>query len=622
MNNVSATIASTNVIEQQRQSGLRWIALAVPVVASFAALVWILARMRHGFDFTDESFYLIWISSPWSFDISATQFGFVYHPLYRLVGGDIALLRQANALITCALAWGLLVVFFRTAARQLSLAEGMAISAALSLSSLLSLVTWLPTPSYNSLALQALLVAAIGILLTGRESVRASVIGYVLIGVAGWLTFMAKPTSAAMLGVVVPCYLLLARKLNFRRLLISVATAVVLWCSSAALIDGSLHGFIARLTNAIELYKMVGAGHTASQIFRLGEFALTENEKVLLKTGIVIVFLPSFLLLLRNEKARLIGAAMALMSFLASIGMVFGMFEDMADIIPPSSFQGLLIASVPFGVVLISLVKLPKESFVKMTQGNFSLGLCFLLLPYVYAFGSNNNYWYASAGAGLFWILAGVVRLAPALPRQAAARILLSIAAGAQLITLLLVNAGMEHPYRQPQALRLSQELVRMGVQESPLLLSPIAAQYVRQLKHTAQESGFVRGEPVIDLTGHAPGAVFALGGRAIGQPWLVGGYKGSEGFVKASLDRASCDDIAKAWILIEPAGSRALSPLLMERYGIHVAQNYRAVGSFVSPEPVPAVLARPDLKQYLLKPVHSPERARIACEQMRVRPS
>ena len=93
---------------------MEWIALAISVVASVLLLGWVMLRCRSGFDFTDEGFYLNWISNPWNFRSSVTQFGFVYHPLYKLVGGDVVLLRQANVLILFALGWALCVTLLRS----------------------------------------------------------------------------------------------------------------------------------------------------------------------------------------------------------------------------------------------------------------------------------------------------------------------------------------------------------------------------------------------------------------------------------------------------------------------------------------------------------------------------
>src|ERR1700737_2646485 len=95
-------------------SGMQWIALLVSVGASLTLMGWVMLRCRSGFEFTDEGFYLNWISNPWDYHASVTQFGFVYHPLYKLVGGDIALLRQPNVLISFALGWALCFTLLRS----------------------------------------------------------------------------------------------------------------------------------------------------------------------------------------------------------------------------------------------------------------------------------------------------------------------------------------------------------------------------------------------------------------------------------------------------------------------------------------------------------------------------
>ena len=93
---------------------MQWIALLVSVGASLTLMGWVMLRCRSGFEFTDEGFYLNWISNPWDYHASVSQFGFVYHPLYKLVGGDIALLRQANVLISFALGWALCFTLLRS----------------------------------------------------------------------------------------------------------------------------------------------------------------------------------------------------------------------------------------------------------------------------------------------------------------------------------------------------------------------------------------------------------------------------------------------------------------------------------------------------------------------------
>ncbi len=66
-------------------------------------LIWLFKYSAYGLDFTDESFYLVWLSNPFIYNGSTTQFGYVYHPLYVLLDGDIASLRRANIVVTFGL---------------------------------------------------------------------------------------------------------------------------------------------------------------------------------------------------------------------------------------------------------------------------------------------------------------------------------------------------------------------------------------------------------------------------------------------------------------------------------------------------------------------------------------
>ena len=75
---------------------------------------------------------------------------------------------------------------------------------------------WLPTPSYNSLALQSLMIAATGLLLMERDGSRESLTGCMLLGIGGWLAFMAKPTTAIALGCCSVFYLFTVGKLTAR----------------------------------------------------------------------------------------------------------------------------------------------------------------------------------------------------------------------------------------------------------------------------------------------------------------------------------------------------------------------------------------------------------------------
>jgi hypothetical protein len=146
------------------EDALEALLYALSLAATVGILGRILAYTPYGFDFTDESFHLVSIATPFLYDWSVTQFGFVYHPLHLLLNGHITALRRANILITFGLSWVLADTFLRVVwpAAGLGAARRLVASAGLATGSLVMFMTWLTGPSYNMLGFAALAVAATG----------------------------------------------------------------------------------------------------------------------------------------------------------------------------------------------------------------------------------------------------------------------------------------------------------------------------------------------------------------------------------------------------------------------------------------------------------------------------
>ncbi|MGL3104482.1 hypothetical protein [Bradyrhizobium sp. BR 1432] len=67
----------------------------------------------------------------------------------------------------------------------------------------LAALQWRLTPSYNTLNVQSLFIVMIGLLLADRPGRIRQVLGWILLGVGGWCCFMAKPTTAAAIALLV-----------------------------------------------------------------------------------------------------------------------------------------------------------------------------------------------------------------------------------------------------------------------------------------------------------------------------------------------------------------------------------------------------------------------------------
>ena len=518
-------------------------------------LGWLLKYSAYGIDFTDESLYLVWISNPFIYSVSVTQFGFIYHPLYILLGGDIAVLRQANILITLGLAWSLVYAFLTSIAPGLKNNRLilLTVSAGVATSVFFYFHSWLPTPSYNSLALQSLLISGIGLLLIEKTSHCANRLGALLIGAGGWLAFMAKPSTALALALGVFVYMLFSRKFSIRMLLLAIASALVFLLASALLIDRSILRFVERICSGLEFARHLGGGHTLSEALSIKKLRL-------------LIWLCLIL--------------------------------------------GALCAATLSGRI---------RALKSITVPQWAIAFLFLAMPYIYAFGTNTNYLRTGISAAIFWLLSGQILLSPLIREASLCLLALLFAISVQVLSAIFLWAGLEQPYRQPQALRLNTATLEIGPQRSALVLSETYAKYITSAVAAAQKSGFEHATPVIDLSGQSPGILYALGAENIGQAWTIGGYPGSLKLAESALAYTPCEKIANAWVLFEPDGPRSIPAKLMSSLGADFPGAYKKTGTWQTAEGVGGY-ATPRIQE-LYKPTR-PQHTQLNCQALRAKGS
>jgi len=550
-------------------------------VAGTILIIWpLLKYSSYGIDFTDESFYLVWMSNPFIYEGSISQFGFVYHPLYKLLGGDIAALRQVNVFITFAFAWGLAYSFLASLVQETndSRITLPVVSASLATSAFIIFDSWLVTPNYNSLNLQALLIAASGLILAEKKADYKSIIGWLLLSVGLWLAFMAKPSTALALAVGAFIYLLFTHKLSIRMLALSTTSALALLSISAILIDGSLVGFFNRLQLGIELAKLLGGGHTLSEIFRIDNFYLSAKFKVFILLIAGTVFLALWSMCAKNKKWQVIGLLISIVFFSITVFLTLGQVHLAAGL---GKAQGLLIFAVVYAAVISALVLGRLRALQSITSQQWMIAALFLAMPHIYAFGTNVNYWQAGSSAAIFWLLAGLTLLVPLIREHGSWIFALPTSLAAQAITAMLLKTGIEQPQRQTQPLRFNASTIEIGSHGSKIVLSEGYAEYFSRVESVARQAGFKPTTPIIDLSGQSPGILYSIGAENIGQAWTIGGYSGSLKLAEAALALTSCEKISTAWILFEQDGPRSIPVELMLSLGANFPSDYRLVGTW-----------------------------------------
>ncbi|MSU96895.1 hypothetical protein EB795_23725 [Pseudomonas mandelii] len=584
------------------------------ILGAVAILGLLMVMSRYGLDFTDEGFYLAWGSNPGLYDWSLSQFGFIYHPLYLLFGGDIALIRKVNVLVVFGLSWILVFTLLKEVFDEdlkgkilhLAFAFGFASG------SLVFFSTWLPTPSYNSLNLQALLIAATGLAAAQSKISKESIFGWALIAIGGWLAFMAKPSTAAALGGSAFVYILLARKFNFRLIVFCGALTLFLLLCSAFFIDCSVDDFIRRIQVAMRFSDFLGGGYSVNNLIRVDDFVLNQQDKVLFFSVLLISLVIALLMYSYRRVFSVLGIICA--GSIVLLILLLVTFRVLVTL-DNGGFHSLLMLAIPASMVLFSIGLYRHRFFLHVPISRWAIGLMFAIYPHVYAFGTNNNYWQVGGLAGFFWLLGGLVLVTPVISKAKACYALLPFLLATQLIVVLLLLTGMESPYRQPEPLRLNTHKVEIGQSGSGLVLSRDYATYLTDSMTASRKVGFLSGTPVIDLTGQSPSVLFAIGATNIGQAWMIGGYPGSFKMASEVLKGVPCEQLAAAWLLTEPEGPRSLSDSLVSSFGAEPS-DYEVVASWNTAKGAGGYEQRP--AQQLLKPVRNSSTSIKACSDSR----
>ena len=583
-------------------------ALLCLLIAAILTIGTVFSHSHSGFDFTDEGLYLIWMSNPWQYAISVSQFGYIYHPIYLLAQGDIGVIRQFIYLITLILASFLGQTVLNMAFDISKFDQGKSsygyavILAATAL--LLTCFELAQSPSYNSLTFQAILLGAAGALMASKTASGSIRLGYALMGISWWLAFMAKPPSALMLGLITMIYLLFSKKFNSRLFFCSAVIAFLLLLGSAIVIDGSVLTFVERFRKSLEIGKLLGGGNNLSSMWRWDSFPLQGSALYLL---VGLACLLGSLIVLASRIFKISSLIIVGTSLASTIFAVLLFFNYIPLHAPFERYTGLHLLAIPMGGLIVLIVA--KTNF-SVKKEKFTLGIFIFALSFAYAFGTDRPYWLNAEGASVFWVLGGIVFASAIQIENSVWRQVIPVCSFSIALTTLFIFSSLEFPMRQTQALRLNTEVISIGKEGHTLRMSKDFASYISELRSLAYNAGFIAGTPIIDLTGSSPGVVYALNAKAPGSAWLLGGYQGSEAFAAASLDLATCADLAKAWVLTAPSGQANLPNSILSRYGLDLQSDFDDLGSAKRP-PTPFPKS---YSHHLLKPRRSFEQAQTAC--------
>lgn len=118
----------------------------------------------------------------------------------------------------------------------------------------------------------------IGLLLADRSGRIRQILGWTLAGVGGWSCFMAKPTTAAAIALVVTLYSSSCARKSLLPMLGAALSALALVIVTAYFLDGGIIGLVTRMISKAEVEILLGTGHEMSRMFRINRLPISRSQ--------------------------------------------------------------------------------------------------------------------------------------------------------------------------------------------------------------------------------------------------------------------------------------------------------------------------------------------------------
>lgn len=574
------------------------------IVSSFLYGFFLLAsNVGRGLDITDESYYLISSMFPEKITMSVSSFGIYTNLLLYLAGNNIALFQLYGIILLLISAGGFswLLVQYVVEISKASFNTNTQLMVVFSLltGSLAYYRFWLMTPSYNWLALLSTVIVASGLILLVLKKISwvyKQQISYLLVATGGFLAFMAKPTTAAILSVVTILWMLVHHKIvNIWRMVFVVSSfIIVLFTVHIIFFENGVIEYIDKIKNGLELAETLGGYGVGTIVNKVYDqfvyllFNLYSVNIVTILSAVTFLFIVIKIINRKTFDTENFGrSSYHLLVVIVTIYTSFLLSQVFSAELHSSAgsyiwLYGLKVLGLLFTLSTVIYVVLHNERIVERQLHYFKLAFFILFLlfcSFSYSFGTANVLLKAMSGSFIF-MLAAIVSVALILDDYFNRKILVGVLGVLLSIFVLnILNNAYEQPYRLESPISEQTIPVKLLSGET-LKVDRVSAQYINTLQGSALREGWVQRTPLIDMTGGAPGANVILNAGFLGVPWLIGGYNGSSDFVLNVLNSSKKSDLKKAWILLAPQGKRSIPVDVLKKVGINYPENYKFVSA------------------------------------------
>jgi hypothetical protein len=549
-------------------------------------LVYFTSMLRYGFDFTDEGWHVMMMAHPKEDPSLHILTGFVYHPLYNLLNGNLFLLRAINFTIFILININLCRLFILYIAPQdapkISKIKLWALALLLSCGSLSYFLSYLPSPNYNLLNFMSISIVGTGILIIGnnRQNAAPFMWGWVICAIGCYLSFMARPQTCVALILLVIVWSVASSYFKLNGLLAAAAVSFSLLLITSFWIDDSPAAFVQRFLEALKRETM----SQSHQVFHPVVLDLALAYRITSPALLTAFLLLAFYVVILSTARERISSRISSYIILAALPAFFIFIMTYKSYWWFNYFAGYLILSPVIGLFISAFF----NKNATITAGNkklYFLSIIFFLFSVVYGLGSANSVFVMMSLSSFFLLLGSLTLLTCFTSSRCFYFQIFAISATNLIISMGIIHTTLARPYRQPYPIWDNNVTISIQDGKGQLILSPIVAGYITKIRAVAKSHGFEPGTPIIDLSALIPGTIYVLDGYTPKNLWIIGGNDRTE-FYKYLFSTMPCEEITKAWLLWdETLRKESINPTILLESGLDPESDYSVIGKVLFPK-------------------------------------
>lgn len=573
----------------------------------------LLININHGFDITDESFYILSILYPNEVYSSAiTLFRYPLFLVNQLTGENLPIFRATGILFLFISALWLGYELQRYLKEKFSFEmtklEIISFIIVISLGVFSTYRNWHLTPSYNWLATWSIIVYYAMILKLTVDK-NKTLLKYIMVGFFLALAFVAKPTTSVLLVLIGLLFLIFEyKRFKILSLFSTISMSTIIFLVLIVFVSyGDFGNYINAIKENLEIMKILGGGHSyqeqVSNIINTFQVYYFEKLLIVKKTShlsIVVLFslfLGSLFYFRNHHKKKQVYFCLSIVILGIYTLILLGYLIRINMQLSVAWFY--LVEYGLINIIIISsylIISDDKKQFLKFLMGLLFLCFIFILGSFSYALGSNNNL-ILKMSKSLIFVYMAIMSCSLIFSKKSNNNSFYYISIVVlSVFMLILINKAYSFPYRQITSIEQQAHPVKFLNQDFTVKVDQKTKQYIEDLKQIAQKNGITESVYLIDMTGGTPGSHLIINTKFFDRPWLMGGYPGSDEFAFKVLKKyKEKESFKKAWVLTAPDGRLKLNEAVLNKLGLNFPRNYTKIGTVTS--------GYRNEKQYLWKP-------------------